>query len=250
MIRLLIVEDRVILRNVFASLLQKDGGFEFDIVASYKEAKKLLSSKKYEYAVASRILPDAKNGEIIALLNKYTIAPILYVNEIDEEFIDSFESAHIVDYVLKHRHDNVQYAIKKLKQLQENKKTTVLIVHSSSIYQQFLKHNLELHNFKVIMVDSAFEALQKLEVYHDVGLVVVDNDLVNIAGLEEVDGVELVKRIRQMKKENVSILSIVPESNSYLTSCFLNEGADDYIIDQFSRDEFYVRIYQNIKTIV
>ncbi len=250
MIKLLIVEDRVILRNVFASLLQKDGSFEFDIVSSYKEAKSLLSSRKYECAVASRVLSDAKNGEIIALLNKYTIAPIIYVDEIDEEFIDSFESAHIVDYILKHRHDNVQYAIKKLKQLQENKKSTVLIVHSSSIYQRFLKHNLELHNFKVIMVDSAFEALQKLEVYSDIRLVIVENNLVNVAGLEKVDGVELVRKIRQMKKENIAILSIAEESNSYITSCFLNEGADDYIIDQFSRDEFYVRIYQNIKTIV
>ena len=218
MIKLLIIEDRVILRGIFNSLLLKDSIFDFDIVESYEEAKKLLSSKKYEYAVASRTLPDAKNGEIIALLNKYTIAPIVYIDEVNEEFIDSFESAHIVDYVLKHRHDNVRYAIEKLKQLQENKKHTVLIVHNSSIYQRFLKHNLELHNFKVVMVDSAFEALQKLEVYHEIRLVIVGNDLVNIAGLETVDGVELVKRIRQMKKENVSILSIAEESNSYLTS--------------------------------
>ena len=123
-------------------------------------------------------------------------------------------------------------------------------MHKSIVYQRYLKHNLELHNFIVIMVDSGFEALQKLEVYQDIKLVIVDNELVNIAGLEEVDGVELVKRVRQLRKDNISILSIVPESNSYLTSCFLNEGADDYMTDQFSRDEFYVRIYQNLKTIV
>ena len=79
---------------------------------------------------------------------------------------------------------------------------------------------------------------------------IVENNLVNVSGLEKVDGVELVRKIRQMKKENIAILSIAEDSNSYITSCFLNEGADDYIIDQFSRDEFYVRIYQNIKTIV
>lgn len=249
MAKLLIVEERTILRSLFNNLLLKDGSFDFDIVQTYQEAKKCLSSQKYEYAVVSRTLPDAKGGEIIALLNKYSIAPIVYANEIDEEFIDSFESAYIVDYVLKHRHDNVKYVILKLKQLQENKKSTVLIVHTSSIYKRFLKHNLELHNFKVMMVDSAFEALQKLEVYPDIRLVIIDNDLVNITGLEEINGVELVKRIRQTNRENLAILALASESNSYLTSCFLNEGADDYLINQFSRDEFYIRIYQNIKTI-
>ena len=99
MIKLLIVEERVILRGVFNSLLCKDNVFDFDIVETYQEAKELLNNKKYEYAVVSRTLKDAKDGEIIALLNRYDIAPIVYIDELDEEFIDSFESAHIVDYV-------------------------------------------------------------------------------------------------------------------------------------------------------
>jgi putative two-component system response regulator len=248
MIKLLVVQERVLLRGVFKSLLLKEGIFEFDIVDSYKQAQELLNGKNYDYAVVSRTLEDAKKGEVIALLNKHNIAPIVYIDKLSEEFMDSFESSHIVDYVFKHRHDNAQYAITKIKQLQQNKKTTVLVVHKSIIYQRYLKHNLELHNFKVVMVDSGFEALQKLEVYQDIKLVIIDNELVNIAGLEEINGVELVKRIRQMKDGGVSILSIAQKSNSYLTSCFLNEGADDYIIEQFSRDELYVRIYQNLKT--
>ena len=50
-----------------------------------------------------------------------------------------------------------------------------------------------------------------------------------------------------MNKENLKVISIASESNSYLTSFFLNEGSDDYLINQFSRDELYIRIYQNLR---
>jgi len=246
MSKLLIVEENVILCGIFKRLLTQDGTFNYDIVQSYKDAKEYLSKYRYEFSVVSRSLPDAKHGEVIALLNKHNVAPIVYTTEIDEDFIESFESAQIVEYILRHRYDNVKYVVKRLQQLKENKQKTVLVVHKSEIYRRYLRQNLILHNFKVIMVDSGYEALQKLEVHSDIVLMIINDELAQVAGLEEVDGLELVRRVRQMKKDNLNIIALADESNSYLTSSYLNEGADDYIINQYSRDEFYVRIYQNL----
>ena len=89
--------------------------------------------------------------------------------------------------------------------------------------------------------------MQKLEVHSGINLLIVDNELEQINGMEEIDGLELVRRVRKMKRDNLKIIALASESNSYLTSHYLNEGADDYLISQFSRDEFYVRIYQNLK---
>ena len=246
MSKLLIVEENVILCGIFKRLLTQDGTFNYDIVQSYKDAKEYLSKYRYEFSVVSRSLPDAKHGEVIALLNKHNVAPIVYTTEIDEDFIESFESAQIVEYILRHRYDNVKYVVKRLQQLKENKQKTVLVVHKSEIYRRYLRQNLILHNFKVIMVDSGYEALQKLEVHSDIVLMIINDELAQVAGLEEVNGLELVRRVRQMKKDNLNIIALADESNSYLTSSYLNEGADDYIINQYSRDEFYVRIYQNL----
>ena len=246
--KLLIVEESTILCGIFKRLLDQDAGFAFDIVQSYAKAKEYLAKYRYEFVVVSRSLPDANHGEIIALLNKHNVAPIVYTTSIDEDFIESFESANIVEYILRHRYDNVKYVIARLNQLKENKQKTILVAHKSEIYRRYLKQNLALHNFKVILVDSAYEALQKLEVHQDIRLLIVNKELAQVNGLDEVDGLGLVRRVREMKRENLKIIALAEESNSYETSFFLNEGADDYLINQYSRDEFYVRIYQNLKS--
>ncbi len=247
MSKLLIVEESSILCGIFKRLLNQDAGFNYDIVQTYKDAKEYLSQHRYEFSVVSRTLPDANHGEIIALLNKHNVAPIVYTEQIDEDFMESFESAQIVEYILRHRYDNVKYVISRLKQLKENKKRTILVVHKSEIYRRYLKQNLLLHNFKVIIVDTGFEAIQKLEVHSDIAIVIINHELSQVTGLDKIDGLELVRRIRKMKKDNLNIITLASESNSYLTSFYLNEGANDYLIDQYSRDEFYVRIYQNLK---
>ena len=248
MSKLLIVEESIILCGIYKRLLEQDGGFSYDIVRTYKEAKECLSKYRYEYSVVSRTLPDAHKGEVIALLNKHNVAPIVYATEIDEDFMESFESANIVEYILRHRYDNVKYVMKRLKQLKENKKTIILVVHKSEIYRAYLKQNLLLHHFKVIVVDSAYEAIQKLKVHSNISLTIVNNELVQVSGMEDIDGLELVRRVRKMKKDNLKIIALAFGSNSYQTSSFLNEGADDYLINQYSRDELYVRIYQNLKS--
>jgi putative two-component system response regulator len=248
MIRLLIVEKSVIICAVFKRLLNDDGNFLFDIAHSYAEAEEFLSLHSYDYAVGDRTLPDAKDGKVISLLNKHGIAPIVYTKEIDEEFVESFESANIIDYILKHRHDNVVYVLEKLKQLEANKKTAILIANTSLTYVNYLKNNLEMHNFQVIAVSNGYEAFTELDKYPNIKLMIVDKELADIQGLSEMNGLELVRKIRETKNhENLSILSLANESTSYTTSFFLNEGADDFLIMPFSRDEFYKRIYQNLK---
>jgi putative two-component system response regulator len=247
MSRLLVVEESTILCGIFKKLLDKEKLFTFDIVQNYKDAQEHLNKYEYEFAVVSRTLPDASHGEIIALVNKHDIPPIVYATEIDEEFMESFESARIVEYILRHRYDNVKYVVARLKQLEENKKRTVLVAHKSEIYRRYLKQNLLLHNFNVILVKSAYEAIQKFEVYSDIDILIVNNELEQVSGLEDINGLELVRRVRKMHHDNLNIIAIAVETNSHLTRYFLNEGADDYLLSQHSRSEFYVRIYQNLK---
>ena len=92
--KLLIVEESDILCDMFKRLLDEDAGFNYEIVKTYKEASVLLSKYRYEYAVVSRTLIDAKNGEIIALLNKHNVAPIVYTDVMDEDLIENFEIAN------------------------------------------------------------------------------------------------------------------------------------------------------------
>ena len=244
MSKLLIIEDSKMLCKIFKDLLSKYTDFDFDIAQTFAEAKTFISKTRYQFAVADMNLPDAKSGEIIPLLNKYNIAPIVFTGIFDEEFREGFETSNIVDYVLKERYENILYVIEKLKQLELNKTKTVLVVDDSTLYSNFLKQNLLLHHFKVLTAPNGKVALEKLELHPEVELVITDYHM------PVMDGLEFVRRARKKRnKKSLSILILTSDTNSYTTSRFLKEGANDYITKPFSRDEFYARIYQNIEIV-
>ena len=244
MTKLLVVEGSVIVRGVFKELLVKHTDFEYDAVATYAEAKELLEKETYGYAVVERNLEDASKGEIIALCNKHNIAPLVFTKEIDEVFFESFEGAKIVDYILKQKYNNITHVIQRLKQLQANKNITVLVVSESSTFGSYLKQNLNIHKFNVLSATNNQEAYERIETNPDISLMIVDNIEPNINALE------LIENIRQRRnKDSLKILVLADKTNSFFTSSLLNAGADDYIVKPFSRDEFYIRVYQNIQTI-
>ena len=193
MARLLIVEDSKMLCNVFKQLLSSYTEFDFDIAETYAQAKKFLTTTRYEFAVADMNLPDAKSGEIIALLNRHNIAPIVFTGNFSEEFREGFETANIVDYVLKERYENIVYVVEKLKQLEANKQKTVLIVDDSSLYTNYLKQNLLIHHFRVLTAANGEEALERLEVHPEVKLVITDYHM------PVMDGLEFLRKVRRKK---------------------------------------------------
>lgn len=230
--------------NIFNDLLTKYTNFDFKIAKTYAEAKSFLQKTRYEFAVADMNLPDAKKGEIIPLLNQHNIAPIVFTGIFDEEFREGFESAQIVDYVLKERYENILYVVEKLKQLEANKKKTVLIVDDSALYTNYLKQNFILHHFKVLTASNGQEALQRLEDHPEIELVITDYHM------PVMDGLEFVRKVRKKRStKDLSIIVLTTDTNSYTTSRFLKDGANDYITKPFSRDEFYSRVYQNIESI-
>jgi putative two-component system response regulator len=243
MSKLLIIEDSEMLCSVFERLLNKYTDFDFTIAKTYAQAQVYLRSKKYRLAVADMNLPDAENGEIIALLNMYNIAPIVFTGIFDEEFRDGFETAYIVDYLLKERYESIIQVINKLKQLEENRNKTVLIVDDSPTYIDYLKQNLQIHNFKILTANNGEDALEVLDKHPEIELMITDYHM------PIMDGLELVRSIRKKRSiKNLSIIVLTSETNSYTTSRFLKEGVNDYITKPFSRDEFYSRIYHNIET--
>ncbi len=244
MAKLLIVEDSIIVQALFQELFELEDTFEYDIAKSFEEAKLLLKRTRYEYGVVERVLKDAPHGEIIALLNRHNIAPLVFTNHIDEDFFDEFEGAKIVSYIKKIRFNTEVNVIKQLKQLQANKQTKILVASDSKIYSTYLRQNLKLHNFKVIAAHNDAEIYERLVLHPDTRLLVLDSNE------PYVNTLEVIEQIRKSaENDKLKILTLVDESNSFATSTLLHNGSDDYLIKDFSRDEFYVRVYQNINKV-
>jgi len=241
MSKLLIVEDSIIVQAVFKKLLDEIPEFDYDLASSYAEAKQLLSKRRYEFSVCEHSLKDAKHGEVIALLNKHNLAPIVFTSKINEDFFDDYESAQIVGYVKKVKYHNEELVVKKLLQLRVNKQTSVLVVSDSKIYSSYLKQNLNLHSFKVFNSHNNEDAYEKLDLHPEISLLIIDSNE------PYVDTLSVLTYARQnFVNSCLKIIVLSDETNSYFTSSMIHSGADDYLVKDFSRDEFYTRVYQNI----
>lgn len=239
--RVLIIEDSQMLCKIMKDLLEKFTDFNYDFASTYAEAENLLQMHTYDFSIVDLTLPDAPDGQSVALVNRYDIAPIIFTGNLSDEIRDSFESSNIVDYILKERYDNIVYVIEKLLQLKANRSKKVLIVEDSFTYRYYLKRNLEMHQFRIFEAPHGKAALEMIEKHPDIELVLTDYHM------PVMDGLVLTRKIRRKhSKKDMAIIALSSETKSYITSKFLKEGANDYITKPFSRDEFYARIYQNI----
>lgn len=244
MAKVLIVENDLITANNFIQMFDLYDEFDVDVVSHISEAKKLLSNKRYEFGVTDLELNDSLNGEMVAIFNKHNISPIVFTNKINEDFIETYQSANIVDYVVKSRYRSTNNVVDTLRQLILNKRSKILLISNTQTYSNYLKQNLQMHNFQILIAKNSQESLEKLDLHEDIDLVITEYDL------PIVNGLELVKKIRKTRrKSDLNILVLAEKSNSYLTACFLNEGVNDYLIKEFSRDELYTRVYQNVPLI-
>ena len=241
MSRVLIVEDSAMLCKIMRELLEKFTRFDFDIATTYKEAETLLHEHTYDFSIVDLHLPDANDGQVVALVNRHDISPIIFTADFNEELRDAFESSNVVDYILKERYDNIVYVIEKLLQLKANRKKQILIVDDSLTYRLYLKNNLAMHQFIIHEAENGEMALKVLKEHPEIELVLTDYYM------PIMDGLELTKKIRKKhSKKDMAIIVLTGETKSLSTSKFLKEGANDYITKPFSKDEFYARIYQNI----
>ena len=242
MSRVLVVEDSKMLCNIIEDILKKFTSFVYDIALSYAQAKRLLEQNSYDYAVTDLHLPDANDGQIVALVNRHELAPIIFTADISEQMREAFESAKIVDYVLKEGYDNIVAVVEKLLQLEANRQKKVLIVEDSFTYRYYLKNNLQMHQFEILEASNGLEALKVVDEHPNIELVITDQHM------PIMDGLTFTKKVRKKRsKKDMSIIALTVENNSLLTSKFLKCGANDFIAKPFSRDEFYARIYQNIE---
>ncbi|MFO8100664.1 MAG: response regulator transcription factor [Dehalococcoidia bacterium] len=117
--------------------------------------------------------------------------------------------------------------------INNQQKTTILIVDDEPNIREALNMNLELEGFEVTSADNGNEALRKLtEEIPD--LVILD---VMMPGM---DGFETLKKIREVSNVPVMMLTVLGEETDKIRG--LEIGADDYVTKPFSPKELVTRV--------
>lgn len=109
----------------------------------------------------------------------------------------------------------------------------ILVVDDDPTIRRTLRINLRARGFEVEEVGSGTDALSSVA---DGAADVVVLDL----GLPDLDGVEVLRRIRAISRIPVIVLSARQQSDDKVEA--LDEGADDYVTKPFAMRELVLRI--------
>ncbi len=109
----------------------------------------------------------------------------------------------------------------------------ILVVDDDANILRTLRINLRARGYDVETVTNGTDALSTME-QAPADLVVLD------LGLPDIDGVEVLQRLRAWSRVPVIVLSARHESDDKVEA--LDEGADDFVIKPFGSDELMARI--------
>ena len=111
--------------------------------------------------------------------------------------------------------------------------TRILIIDDETQIRRFLRVALTSHGYVVKDVGTGKEGLDEIAMFAP-DLVILD------LGLPDIDGLEVVRQLREWSKVPVIILSVKEQETDKISA--LDFGADDYVTKPFAMGELLARI--------
>ncbi len=112
-------------------------------------------------------------------------------------------------------------------------KALILVVEDDAPVRNLISTTLKAHDYKFIVAPSGENAIMEAA-SHNPDIVLLD------LGLPDIDGVEVIKRIRTWSNMPIIVISARSEDTDKIEA--LDSGADDYLTKPFSVEELLARI--------
>lgn len=112
-------------------------------------------------------------------------------------------------------------------------KLTILIVEDDTPVRNLITTTLKTHDYKYLTAVNGDSAVMEAS-SHNPDVVLLD------LGLPDVDGVEVIKKIRSWSNMPIIVISARSEDNDKIEA--LDAGADDYLTKPFSVEELLARL--------
>ncbi|KJS83652.1 MAG: Fis family transcriptional regulator [Peptococcaceae bacterium BICA1-8] len=115
----------------------------------------------------------------------------------------------------------------------ESKNARVLIIDDEVQIRKMLKVALTAHGYEITEAETGQEGLNQGALFHP-DLVILD------IGLPDLDGFEVINRLREWSQVPIIILSVQDQETDKIKA--LDAGADDYVTKPFSMGELLARM--------
>ena len=112
-------------------------------------------------------------------------------------------------------------------------KFQILVVEDDLPIRNLITTTLKAHNYRFIVADNGESAIMEF-VSHNPDIILLD------LGLPDIDGVEVISRIRGWSNVPIIVISARSEDGDKIDA--LDAGADDYLTKPFSIDELLARL--------
>ncbi len=112
-------------------------------------------------------------------------------------------------------------------------KTTILVVEDDIAVRNLITTTLETRDYRYIKAANGQSALLETS-SHKPDIILLD------LGLPDIDGIEVIKRIRTWSEVPIIVISARSEDTDKIDA--LDSGADDYLTKPFSVDELLARL--------
>ena len=115
-------------------------------------------------------------------------------------------------------------------------KTLILVVEDDAPVRNLITTTLKTHDYKFITAENGERAIMEAS-SHNPDIILFD------LGLPDMDGIDVIKRIRTWSNMPIIVISARSEDNDKIEA--LDNGADDYLTKPFSVEELLARLRVN-----
>ena len=241
--RILLVEDSAFYSAVLCEQLKKIPNLTVDSAATRKEGQYFLDThgNDYDLALVDLALPDAPNGEFVECALMSAVPTIIFSSNFDPELKAKLFAKGIIDYVIKDSPVAIDYLIELITFLLFQSGQKALVASSDKALKRQQVHLLSNLKMEAWACDSAADAKKLLARHHDFTLALIGDTL------KDCTGIELVGALRRSHTAaQLSILAI-PDDSRY-ASQYLRYGANDFLRQPYSPEEFQCRVLNAVKS--
>lgn len=243
--KVLIIEDNKVSMQLMRELVKK-AQLKPISASNLIEAKHIFSSsapEEFLCAVVDYELPDAPIGQAIDFALQSFLPTVVVTRYLDEERRSAILKKDVVDYITNENAQVYEYLSRLLSRLEKNKKVGVLVVDAVRSRRANIVSLLRRHNFITFEAADSEQALNNMQRFSIIKLVLVDDE-----GLPTHNAIELLSELRQnYHKEDLAVIGLSNSGNSALSARYIKSGANDTLLKPYHHEEFFCRIMQNVE---
>lgn len=203
---ILIIEDSTSMIKIIDFILIKNG-FNTFLSLTLENARKIITSNHIDYIILDINLHDGNGYEIIKELSS-SIKIIVLTSQTDSQLREVSYQKGVIDFINKDK--NFLYKISEIpnliKQLEKNRKKTILIVEDSFVVREQLKDILTNRNYKVLEAKDENDAL-KIITLNKIDLILLDLEL------EKSNGYDFLIKNKKLILEQLNIKVVIITGN-------------------------------------